>query len=153
MRMSKKPIVLIINDVKPQPKQRPTYNFKTRSAITPKKTRDYERTIGLYARRFIKKEDVIDGAIKATMKFVFEVPKSWSKSKKEDALNGKIFPTGKNLADIDNLQKSVLDGIFEKEHGIAHLGMDDRQIVEVSAVKKYGTSNQIIIVLEEYKND
>lgn len=144
-----KPIVIIIDNVKPQPKQRVSPNYKTRQSFTPKKTREFEGLVGRHARHAINKGNVITGPIKVTAKFVFEIPKSWSKKKKEEALSGDIMPIGKNIGDIDNLCKSVLDGIFEKEHGIAHLGMDDSQVAELNTKKKYGEKHQIIIILEE----
>ena len=45
--------------------------------------------------------------------------------------------------DLDNLVKSVLDGL----NGIAYV--DDNQIIDIEARKEYGLYNSIYIELEE----
>lgn len=142
--MSKDKVIIHISH-RPTPKQRPSYNFQQRRAYTPKKTLDYEKLVSDIARLSMrgKKAFTLETPIKLHAVFVFEVPKSWSKAKKEQALNGEIYPTAKNIGDVDNLLKSCLDGM----NGIVY--DDDRSIVEINSSKKYGEKDQIIIVVEE----
>jgi Holliday junction resolvase RusA-like endonuclease len=69
------------------------------------------------------------------------VPKSWQSAKKRLAREGKIRPAVK--PDIDNLVKAILDAL---NGGIAY--EDDKQIVELTAVKLYGDP-RTEIMLEE----
>ena len=73
------------------------------------------------------------------MKFKFEVPKSYSKKKRIEALEGKIRPT---KADIDNYIKSVLDGL----NGRAF--KDDRYVYAVLAEKEYAEEASIEVSIE-----
>ena len=92
----------------PVPKSRPRFNTNTGRAFTDDKTRIFENIVSLAygARHYFD-----DNYIRIRMKFKFEVPKSYSKKKRIDALEGKIRPT---KADIDNYIKSVLDGLNGK---------------------------------------
>ena len=123
------------------PKSRPRFNTYTGRAITDKKTKDFEQTVAwLYKSnggKYFK-----DKNIRMRVEFHFEVPKSYTKKKKEEALNGIVRPT---RSDIDNLLKSVQDGL----NGIAYL--DDRTICEISAIKKYSDKDRIVIGIEEIK--
>ena len=73
------------------------------------------------------------------MKFKFEVPKSYSKKKRIEALEGKIRPT---KADIDNYIKSVLDGLNKKAF------KDDRYVYAVLAEKEYSEEAGIEVSIE-----
>ena len=67
-------------------------------------------------------------------------PKSWSKKKINEALEGYIRPT---KSDIDNYIKSVLDSL----NTVAYT--DDRYVYKVSAIKKYDTEEYIEINIKE----
>ena len=81
--------------------------------------------------------------LRVTATFIFEPSKSWTKKKKQDALDGAIHPIMGNTGDVDNLLKSCLDSF----NGIVF--DDDKAIVEIVSKKKYGEKNQIIVVVEE----
>ena len=120
----------------PVPKSRPRFNTNTGRAFTYDKTRIFENLVSLAygARHYFD-----DSYIRIRMKFKFEVPKSYSKKKRIEALEGKIRPT---KADIDNYIKSVLDGL----NGRAF--KDDRYIYAVLAEKEYAEEASIEVSIE-----
>ena len=65
-----------------------------------------------------------------TVRAVFEVPKSYSKKRREWCLTGCEKPTVK--PDVDNLCKVICDAL----NGLAYL--DDKQIVKLTITKEYG---------------
>ncbi|MCB8880100.1 RusA family crossover junction endodeoxyribonuclease [Acidisoma cellulosilytica] len=70
-----------------------------------------------------------------------EVPKSWSKKKRADALSGALRPTGK--PDLDNTAKLHFDAL----NGI--VWSDDAQIVEAHLRKLYAEAPQTILTVRE----
>ena len=127
----------IVINLPPQPKQRP--RVADGHAYTPSKTREYEQAVAYIAKPQIKR--VLTGDIRATIHFYLAVPKSWQSAKKRLAREGKIRPSV--TPDIDNLVKSILDAL---SGGIAY--ENDKQIVEMTAVKLYGDP-RTEIMLEE----
>ena len=120
----------------PIPKSRPRFNTNTGRAFTDNKTRVFENIVSLAygARHYFD-----DSYIRIRMKFKFEIPKSYSKKKRIEALEGKIRPT---KADIDNYIKSVLDGL----NGMAF--NDDRYVYAVLAEKEYSEEVGIEVSIE-----
>lgn len=120
----------------PVPKSRPRFNTNTGRAFTDDKTRIFENLVSLAygARHYFD-----DSYIRIRMKFKFEVPKSYGKKKRIEALEGKIRPT---KADIDNYIKSVLDGL----NGRAF--KDDRYIYAILAEKEYSEEAGIEVSIE-----
>ncbi|MBS4462272.1 RusA family crossover junction endodeoxyribonuclease [Aerococcaceae bacterium zg-B36] len=123
------------------PKGRPRFNTETKAVYTPKKTQDFEKMIGLYGKNRIKTP--INKPIKIEIKIRFAIPKSWTKQKREDALKGKVSVTSRTLGDLDNLSKSILDGL----NGIAFT--DDSNIVRLDVEKLYGEKDEIVVMIEE----
>ena len=125
----------------PVPKSRPRFNTNTGRAFTDDKTRIFESLVILAygARHYFD-----DNYIRIRMKFKFEVPKSYSKKKRIDALEGKIRPT---KADIDNYIKSVLDGLNGKAF------KDDRYIYAILAEKEYSEEACIEVSIENVEGD
>lgn len=125
----------------PVPKSRPRFNTNTGRAFTDDKTRIFENIVSLaYGTRHY----FDDNYIRIRMKFKFEVPKSYSKKKRIDALEGKIRPT---KADIDNYIKSVLDGLNGKAF------KDDRYIYAILAEKEYSEEACIEVSIENVEGD
>lgn len=118
-------------------KQRPRFT-KWGGTYTPDKTRNYEAMIGLKFKEKYKNEPS-DKPMKAFITFMFEPPKSLSAKKREKLL----LEAYTKKPDLDNLIKSVLDGL----NGIAY--MDDNQIIYIKARKEYGLEDSIYIELEE----
>ncbi len=120
----------------PVPKSRPRFNTNTGRAFTDDKTRIFENLVSLsYGGRYYFDDEYI----RIRMKFKFDVPKSYSKKKKIEALEGKIRPT---KADIDNYIKSVLDGL----NGRAF--KDDRYVYAVLAEKEYSEEAGVEVSIE-----
>lgn len=111
-----------------QPKQRP--RFMRRGAFiqtyTPEPTLKYQK---LVADSYLEKYDGIKltGALVMNIDAFFNVPKSLSKKKKLE-LYGK--PNVQHNGDIDNVAKSILDGL----NGVAY---DDDTIVYDLHIRKY----------------
>ena len=118
-----------------QPKQRP--RFMRRGSFiqtyTPKATLDYQK---LVADSYIEKYGNIKpltGALIMEIDAFFNVPKSYSKKKKA-SLVGK--PNMQHNGDIDNIAKSVLDGL----NGVAY---EDDTIIYDLHIRKFYSDDDI----------
>ena len=125
----------------PQGKGRP--RFSTRGGFvktyTPEKTASYENFVKLcYLNKY--KGQKLDGEIVAEIIAYFPIPKSFSKKKRAEAIQGKIKPTKK--PDTDNIAKTILDSL----NGIAF--EDDKQVVALLVKKLYGEEPKVLVVLE-----
>ena len=118
-----------------QAKQRPRVNRNTGRIYTPGATHKYEKLVKESYGDNPCFEDFI--AVKITFKF--EVPKSYSKKKRSEALAGNLRPT---KADIDNYIKSVLDGLNK----VAFL--DDRYIYSITAEKIFAEKSETIVEIK-----
>ena len=124
-----------------QAKQRPRVNRNTGRIYTPGATHKYEK--------LVKESDgdnpcFEDQCISIKILFKFEVPKSYSKKKRAEALAGDLRPT---KADIDNYIKSVLDGLNK----VAFL--DDRYICSIEASKIFAKEAETIVEINSMKTD
>ena len=97
---------------------------------TPDKTARYENLVKLVAKQAIGAAKPLEGPLSLRCTFWLSVPMSYAKRRREACLNG--LERHCKRPDIDNLLKSVKDGC----NGVAWI--DDCQVVEVSAFKKYG---------------
>ena len=125
----------------PQGKGRP--RFSTRGGFvktyTPDKTASYENFVKLcYLNKYKGKK--LDGEIIAEIIAYFSIPKSFSKKKISEAIEGKIKPTKK--PDTDNIAKTILDSL----NGIAF--EDDKQVVALLVKKLYGEEAKVVVVLK-----
>lgn len=129
--------------LEPIPKGRPKFSMFHGHVhtYTPKKTADYEKKI---ADAYIKMSGhKFDKGIPLAVNIFFgmPIPKSTTKKNKSLMLEGRLKHTKK--PDIDNLIKSVLDGL----NGVAW--EDDSQIVRLSANKYYSQYPTITIYIAE----
>ena len=92
---------------------------------TPNGTHKYEK---LVRECYGNNKSFKDKFIKIKIIFWFEIPKSYSKQKRQDCAEGFIRPS---RADIDNYIKSVLDGLNKVAYA------DDRYIYKIEAEKRY----------------
>lgn len=123
-------------EIPPMPKARP--RFVNGHAYTPKHIRQYEDTIAEeYILRGLKK---YLGAVSVFITFNYRIPSSRIKQLK----HGDICV---EKADVDNLAKSVLDGL----NGVAFL--DDKQVHKLVAEKKWANSNSVDIMIFEKEED
>jgi Holliday junction resolvase RusA-like endonuclease len=67
------------------------------------------------------------GRVAVAVTAVVAIPKSYRGKKRIDALIGRSFPGG----DVDNFAKSALDGA-------SVLWVDDKQVVQLAASKRWG---------------
>ena len=109
---------------KPVPKQRPRMT-RSGSVYTPAATTRYERLVAKHARA--AGAAPMTGPVAVDISVRFPIPKSWTKARRLAADGGPHT----QRPDIDNLQKSVLDGL----NGVAF--SDDAQVCSVSAVKTW----------------
>ena len=115
-------------NTRPVPKQRPRLSKFT--VYTPKKTADYEKLIAYeWKRRY--KDLVLKGAVKLDLVFVFKKAKTCKKT------------LHTQRPDIDNLQKSILDGLNKVAF------VDDCQVVELNSKKVFSDTDKILINVTE----
>ena len=128
---------------KPTGKGRPQFTRNGHvHAYTPDATESYENLVKLYYK--INTHGAkLNGEIKASIVAVFPVPKSDSKKKRAQKLEGTIRPTVK--PDCDNIAKIVLDALNHIAYD------DDSQVVSLELQKIYGEEPKTIVTLEELK--
>ena len=124
-----------------QAKQRPRVNRNTGRIYTPGATSKYEK---LVKESYGDNPRFEDQFISVKILFKFEVPKSYSKKKRSEALAGNLRPT---KADIDNYIKSVLDGLNK----VAFL--DDRYIYNIMAEKIFAEESETIVEISNMKRE
>lgn len=114
---------------------------------TPEKTKNYEELVKYTFKNKYPNFEPFKGELKAKLEFVFEVPKSYSKKKREALLPIEgIEHSGAGYThkpDCDNLAKAVLDAL----NGLAYI--DDSQITCLLAFKEYGYEAKAIVEIEE----
>ena len=116
-------------NTRPVPKQRPRLSKFT--VYTPKKTADYEKLIA-YEWKKKYKNLILKGAVKLDLVFVFKKAKTCKKT------------LHTQRPDIDNLQKSILDGLNKVAF------VDDCQVVELNSKKVFSDTDKILInVIEQ----
>lgn len=71
----------------------------------------------------------------------YEVPKSYSKKKKQEMLDGQLYPTKK--PDIDNIAKCVLDALNKLAY------RDDTQVVKLHMEKHYAEIPRVEVEIRE----
>lgn len=98
--------------------------------FTPEKTVNYEGLVAMAAQQAMQGRELITGPVMVEMDITVQIPQSWSKKRKSQALAGEIFPTTK--PDKDNVIKAIYDGI----NGI--VWKDDVQAVDGHQRKRYG---------------
>lgn len=112
---------------KPVPKQRPRMT-RWGSVYTPAETTRYERLVAQCARA--AGAAPVSGPVAVDIHVQLPIPKSWSKARRSAADGGPHT----QRPDIDNLAKSVLDGL----NGVAWA--DDAQVCSVSASKVWNAA-------------
>ena len=129
------------------PKQRP--RMGGRRAYTPKKTKDYECKVrAAFSDAYHGDIPVYaeNTPVRAVIRIIQSVPKSWSKKKREAALANQLAPTTRN-GDLDNIAKSILDALNEC---VYH---DDCQVTTLIISKRYGSQPCAIVKFNEDKHE
>lgn len=92
-----------------------------------------------------------EGELRAEIIATFEIPKSYSKKKKEELLPGSVEIDGLQTGgkgythkpDCDNIAKIILDAL----NGLAY--KDDSQITALLIFKEYGEQAKVSVEVEE----
>jgi len=126
-------------DGKPFGKERPrAYGDRM---ITPKRTEQEEAYIAQLGRKARADRPIMVGPVRLMVEAVFETPASWPSRPQSMALSGAL--PHMSAPDLDNIAKLVQDGL----NGVVFV--DDRQICELVARKRYGTASRVEVVVEE----
>lgn len=123
-------------------KARPRMNTRTGRAYTPTNTKLYEYSLRQWFLMNYPNFKPIESRVKVTIIAYFGIPKSTSKKKEAEMLQGNISPTKK--PDADNIIKIVLDAMNKFAFN------DDTQVTKLEIEKKYDKIPRIYIKVEEY---
>lgn len=109
----------------------------------PIKSKAYKALIRLELQPLLSRPDFtpIDRDCRLRLKVYRAIPASFSKKKRQEAVDGRIRPTTK--PDTDNYVKGVLDALN------GTVIKDDSVVCEIEAVKLYSDRPRIEVVIEE----
>lgn len=110
-------------------------------AYTPTATKNKEKAIASLYLASANGYKFADKPLKVALDFFYPIPGSWTRVKKEKALQGKITPCVK--PDLDNAAKLIMDAL----NGVAY--PDDKQILMLSASKRYGEPARAVVTIED----
>lgn len=112
-------------------------------AYDPAKSRAYKERAALVAKAAAEKagwELNTEAPLSVKISAVLAIPRSFSRSKRQQALEGLIRPTKK--PDLDNIYKCVTDALS----GVIY--KDDKQIVKAEMEKRYGEEAEAGVYVE-----
>lgn len=95
---------------------------------TPSKTANYESRVATFAKQAMAGAEPFSGAVALSVVARFSIPASWSKKRRQAAMDGLEHVTKR--PDLDNVLKAIKDGM----NGIAWL--DDSQVVRLVDCRK-----------------
>lgn len=124
-----------------EPKGKGRPRFGNGRTFTPAATRSYEAALRWAAQEAMRSMPPLDGPLVVNVTMFMPIPKSWSKSKAEQARSGLLRPTGK--PDWDNGAK-VTDALNEI------VWRDDSQIVDGRVVKVYSDRPRLVVTVLPY---
>jgi len=133
----------------PRPKDRPRariagYGKKQFVAFyNTKEVENAENHVLIFATEAMQKQGVsmFESAIALDLLFYVQIPKSFSRVKRERANNGDIVPVTK--PDLDNYVKLVMDAMNKVVY------KDDNLVVALRARKGYSDNPGTVIIIEE----
>jgi Holliday junction resolvase RusA-like endonuclease len=126
----------------PIPKSRPRFTFRGRT-YTPARTVEYEKTVREAAMQAMGASEALETPVSVFIHVTYAIPQSYTKKRKEACLNGFERPMTRNFGDLDNVVKSLTDGMNEIVY------KDDSQIVGIHATKVFGTESLVQIMVKE----
>jgi Holliday junction resolvase RusA-like endonuclease len=103
-------------------------------------TRNYEALVAKQAALAMGDFDILDTPVAVRINAYYNIPISWSKKKKAQALAGEIAP-GK--PDLDNVCKSLLDPIQGIIFG------DDKSVVKLTIEKRFSYQPRVEVCVYE----
>ena len=107
---------------------------------TPKHITEYLNWVKLSFVQAYKNFTLFETPLRVELDVSFEIPKSFSKKKKSEALEGILKPVVK--PDCDNISKNILDSL----NGL--VWVDDKQVTELIVKKKYSLKSFVIVKIE-----
>lgn len=112
-------------------------------AYDPQKSREFKAMLAFCAQQEMQSKggEPFSGAVHLAIHVELPVPKSWTKTKRESALEGVTKPSIK--PDVDNIAKSIMDALS----GVWYL--DDKQVYCLSVIKTYGSVAKYHVVCSE----
>ena len=122
-------------------KGRPRFVRATGRTFTPAATRNAEADLALFARDAMRGRPPLVGPVSISIHATYTPPASWSQKKRREAMGAPKI----TKPDIDNIAKLATDALI----GIAFV--DDAQIAEVTASKRYGETDRVVISVTEAK--
>lgn len=124
----------------PTGKGRPRFT-RSGHTYTPQATKDYENLVRATFISSYPKAIPLEDPVKANIVAYYQIPKSYSKKKKEECLYGNIQV--QNKPDCDNIAKIILDSL----NGYAYV--DDKQVVELIVTKMWSNEPRVDVYIEE----
>jgi Holliday junction resolvase RusA-like endonuclease len=126
----------------PVAKGRPKVTTRGRfpRVYTPEKTRRYEDLIRCEAAAVMQDRPPLDEAVTVCVTAYVAIPKSFSRKRRQDALDGILKPTTR--PDVDNYLKAALDGCN------AIVFRDDSLVTDQFTRKRYAERPRLVITVE-----
>lgn len=131
-------VTITLADCDPMGKQRP--RLGRHGVYTPAETTAFERAIGWHGKIAMNCRAPLQGPLEATVRVVFRIPPSWTKTRREAAIRGEIAHT--IAPDCDNVLKACLDGLNKIVFA------DDKQVVKASIEKRYGPQPMVVVTVK-----
>jgi Holliday junction resolvase RusA-like endonuclease len=108
---------------------------------TDAKTLGFEAAVADEASTSMRGFEVFETPMQMQLSAYYPIPKSWSKKKRQMAIDGEIYPNVK--PDLDNVLKAVLDAL----NGVVYV--DDSQVINLVATKRYSTDPRVEVYVHE----
>ena len=108
--------------------------------FTPAHVRAWQADASVLSRIAMKGRKPFEGGVRLSLVAVFPVPKSWSKKKRQAALDGLVQHISR--PDLDNLIKCFKDCANQVIY------RDDSQVCRVDATKLYGEKPGVYVVVK-----
>ena len=127
----------------PQGRPRLTTRGGHPHAYDPAKSREYKRLVQTVAKAAMREHGAVmlEGPVMLSVQEFRAIPQSWSRKKREAALEGSIFPTTK--PDTSNVVKGIEDAM----NGI--VWHDDAQVVITRTLKIYDEIPRVEVEVKE----
>ena len=129
------PVLQVLIPGRPVAKGRPRFHRKTGRAITPKRTREYEKFCAMCARMAMSQAGMIaplEGGVGLRVTALFARPKHVGKAHKLWGRPGRVPLTGGGgYPDLSNIIKAIEDAL----QGVAFC--DDRQVCLIEGARCY----------------
>jgi Holliday junction resolvase RusA-like endonuclease len=108
---------------------------------TDAKTLAYEAAIASEAAAAMGDAEPFETPMQMQVSCYYQIPKSWPKKMKQEAIDEERFPNVK--PDLDNVVKAILDAL----NGVVY--RDDAQVINLVATKRYSTDPRVEVYIFE----